>query len=169
MIFHVFPFHQTTKIKQTNRNPYLILPAFCIPKNQNSLHTRLSVFWTPEEDFDTDHYFPQRSIYAVQLLIWIVVHMETQWWRKAVLPGHLNILKWQCTLWNDGRGYQQHSNTAALHFRHNPVPRWQFLLYACTINISSFLSDVPYWAWKEWEPQEMNGEWWRITLLNNCV
>lgn len=62
-IFHVFPFfQQTTKIKQNKqKNPHLTLPTFFIPENQNSLHSRLTVFWAPEEDFDRDHYFPQRS------------------------------------------------------------------------------------------------------------
>lgn len=55
-------FQQTTKIKQNKqKNPHLTLPTFFIPENQNSLHSRLTVLWAPEEDFDTDHYFPQRS------------------------------------------------------------------------------------------------------------
>jgi hypothetical protein len=41
-------------------------------------------------------------------------------------------------------------------------------LYTSILHISSFKSDVFWWAWEDRKPQEMTGEW-RLFLLNNCL
>lgn len=115
VLFHdlsCFSFSANNKNK-TNKQKSISHPACFLYSWKSKLTSyETECFRDTRGGFDTDHCFPQRSTSAVQLLISIVVHMETQWRRKAVLPGHLNTPKWQCTHWNDGRGHQQHCSTA---------------------------------------------------------